>query len=186
MSIITVLATKKYVSIMADGRVTGDDGSINTEDYPKLLSLSANTFIAFTGRVEYFEALLSACNFDASRDYHDIASHAYNKFLEMQFDTKNLIIVIGGKCLNNEIGYIYFSNIGHQFTHVKPEKDDEINHLLLLKSEYGAKALLDGLLNSIGFDTIDKAFFIQHNIHDFQASLDNTINSRKYSMRILV
>lgn len=185
MSIVTILATTKYISAMSDGRITRDDGTVYTENYPKVLGLNKNTFIAFTGRVEYFEALLSVCNFDSYNNYEDISAHIYEKFLGIpSVRNHKLIIVVGGKGKNSEIGFYYFSSRGNKPTHVKPEKDNGVNHLLLVNPEFGARELLGTLLKTIGFDTVTKAIDIQKQIHDYEAVHDITVNAEKYSITI--
>lgn len=184
MSIVTVLATTKYISVMSDGRITGDDGNVNCEDYSKVLLLNKNTLIAFVGRVECFELLLAECNFNNYDNYEDIALHTYEKFSKSQAYNRDLIIVIGGKDSNGDIGFYYFSNMGHEITHVKPKEDNAVNHVLLARKEFEIEIILNALLRTIGFDTADKATFIQKQIHDYQALHDITVNANKYHVII--
>ncbi len=184
MSIVTVLATTKFISVMTDGRITGDDGIINCEEYQKVLILKENTFIAFTGRVESFELLLSQINLDEYNNYKDFSLHIYEIFLRMITNNQKLVIVIGGINSKNEIGYCYFSNIGHALTEVKPSKDNEIDRLLLVNSGFGIEALLDNCLMKTGFDTLEKVIEIQGCIHDYQAKHDVAVNYKKYHVVI--
>lgn len=183
MSIVSVLATTKYISVMTDGRITGDDGNVSNELYRKVEKLNENTFIAFTGRCELFEELLWSCNTSDFNNYEDVTKCIYEKFMEID-TTKKLSIVIGGKDENNEIGYYFFSNFGHELTQVKPSKDNELDRVLLVNASFGIEKLLDILLNNIGFNTDDKAIAIQKIIHDYQAEYDISVNSNKYHVII--
>ncbi|WP_315069276.1 hypothetical protein [uncultured Clostridium sp.] len=184
MSIVSILATTKYISVMTDGRVTGDDGEIVNECYIKVIRPSENTFIAFTGRTGLFEQLIEGCDFGNSDNYEDITKCVYERFSKIIIKDINLAIVVGGKDKNNELGYNFFSNFGHELTHIKPNEDNELERVLLAKVEYGIDNLLEILIKYIGFDTANKAIAIQSIIHDFEAIYDITVNANKYNVLI--
>lgn len=120
MSLISFIATDKFISFMSDGRVTDTErNEILTEDYKKILKVNEQIIIGIGGNYKAAEILQ---DYVKTFNIHDAKNFAHSLFNELGNGKvhKEMHIFIGGLDDRNRIYYTGFSQGSTELIEINP------------------------------------------------------------------
>ncbi|OKP91312.1 hypothetical protein [Paenibacillus sp. P32E] len=144
MSFISVVATEKFVTIMADGRVVNmDSGEIIEENFIKYLQVNEKAFIAFTGTKDTGEAMAEtiARRIIEGEDFakiHQILIGTIESLKEIITDSRPVSIAFGGFNKEGEAELRSYASKSKQTLQFKPKGHEFATTLMT-----GANSSLD-------------------------------------------
>ncbi|HDR5270637.1 hypothetical protein E8M24_32055 [Bacillus thuringiensis] len=111
MSLISIIATDKFISFVGDGRATNLDGSIAHENYQKVFKITDKIIIGMAGSAALVEALMPRIKNNPDIDLENAKSCAHSLFDILgngKVDNKDISLLIGGLDDLNRIYYAGF------------------------------------------------------------------------------
>jgi len=184
LSFVSIIATVNYVSVMSDGRITGDDNGILDEKHQKVLRLNENLIIAYTGRIEGINIFLHGLGeIKKDDDWTQIASDSYEKLINSPLKRHKMAFVFAGKNQHGEIEFCTFSTFGHPFSTMKSVENNEFCHAILVgpytrgldTEDIIRKAITEGKCSRL-----EQVIELQKQLNDYVATLDSTVNTVKF------
>ncbi|MCX7710219.1 MAG: hypothetical protein N2484_10265 [Clostridia bacterium] len=187
MSLVTILATESFLSVMSDGRITYSDEKVSRivyEDYFKIIHPSPNYFVAFTGDLTAIETFNKTSGIlSPDEDQKSFASKIHKRLLDYTQGEVYVNYAIGGKNCNNEIEFFIFSSYSDAVEHSKPNNKNNMKFKALVSEnieiEDFAQEVSD-LLNEIDEYTPQNAVQVQETITRLVSSIDPTVNDNTH------
>ncbi|ALC80454.1 Ntn hydrolase family protein [Bacillus gobiensis] len=183
MSLITVVATKDFISIMSDGRLSDGENPVG-EEYKKILKVSDKIIIGATGSHNQSKSLLSISSYWLNQSQGSIEIFANNirkvileDIPKSKFKRIDLHIVICGLNELNEIVFYVFTN-DEKFAIEKVVMHQKVGYLALGKK--GTVDKLEELINLRGYSSIDTIKEIQQEVNSLITEIDYSVNNNTF------
>ncbi|PHA10355.1 hypothetical protein COE65_14275 [Bacillus sp. AFS051223] len=191
MSLISIVATKKFVSFVSDGRGT-KEGEIIYEDYRKVFKINDKVIIGIAGDSSVIEILIPQIHNIEDLDLSNAKSCAHSLFNMLgnnKIKNKDMTIMVGGL---DDLDNIYYAGFIHSSTkldEVIPEGENvRCGSTITEKTNaLNPNAILQKLIkNSIqsyeellGFTSND-SFNVQKEFNHFISEKDDSVNNHLF------
>lgn len=194
MSFVSIIQTEKFITVVTDGQVTGNNGRILQKDYKKYRKIAPKQYIAFAGRKDYCERLLEYVPFkeqgycleQAAQEILSIISH-------VPIEEGKILISIGGLNENSQLVMYKVSNQKEAaIEELKVTGEGNLSYMFLcadadsLESSLGVdlENLIKHLLNQTGFNTSNKTLRAQKALNNFVEKVDDSVNKITFDLTI--
>jgi len=191
MSLVTLLATEDFLTVMSDGRITCSDENASRvvcESYFKILCPKHHYFIAFTGdltAIEDFNGMSGILS--PEKDWEAFSVKMHKKLMELTQGEVYVSYALGGKNIRNEIEFFIFGTHRNRVEHVRAIGPGSMKFRALVSEniDMGSFAReISGFLDEMEARTPENALGVQKQITERVAALDKTVNTNTYHIII--
>lgn len=183
MSLISVIATDKFISFMSDGRVIENDEIIN-ESYKKIFKVNEKIIFGMAGSYNALQIILKHLD-----DFNQENAREFNKSLFKELAGNkthhSIQMVVGGLDENNKIYYGGFNQESHTLEEIWPHLTRSINFAsteINIDSDIGNQQRLKKLIenNTHGELKLKGTVLIQEKLNAQVSMIDNSVNTRTF------
>ncbi|BCG58441.1 hypothetical protein [Paenibacillus sp. URB8-2] len=191
MSFVSVLGREKFLCVMSDGKLLGENNEILQEDYQKFINIGNSAFIAFAGSQGACEELSVQMlpYFDEKTDFSAINNALidfFNAEDPNQRDVK-VMIAFGGINLEGHIEFYTIDSKTNKSEKYFPEGED-IKFCFLRSGDFlndlNVKGKMIELLRTTGVNTPTECISAQKLLNDYVADHDTSVNKKTSRMVI--
>lgn len=189
VSLISIIATNKFISFVGDGRAINLDGSIAHENYQKVFKITDKIIIGMAGDAAIVEVLIPRIKDNPEIDLDNAKSCAHSLFDILgngQVENKDISLLIGGLDDLNNIYYAGFIQNSTTLEEILPNTYDircasTVNDST---AQINPNQVLQNLISSsvttqnefLKFNT-QNAFKIQEQFNHFISENDKSVNN---------
>lgn len=130
MSLISLIATKKFISFVSDGRVTHVEKGILSEEYSKIHKINEKVIVGVAGNFEAAEILMKHIDYFDTENAEKLAHSLFAEMADGKVN-KTMTVFIGGEDNENNIYYAGFTNESKELMEVRPRMMKFVADLLL-------------------------------------------------------
>lgn len=194
MSFVTMVISKKFITVMSDGRVSGKNHKVLEENYKKFKKISPTQFIAYVGSRAASEVIVNQIEYVDKQIYNmqDLTFKMKEAVSAEQFHSINVHFAIGGIDLDGQLRIYSISNLNKGVDIIQNESDDVIKYKFLpsphifetMKKEEMEEHFIQ-YLRKTGFNTPNKCLRAQKLLSDFLSETDRSVNKSTHSLKIV-
>ena len=192
MSLVSTIATKDFITVVTDGRVTSFNNEIIREDYQKFIQISNTLFVGYAGDQKNCETfikeskLLGVTNWESK----DLSRYLKKKFACYKNKDRNVLIIIGGINRRNKIEFFTLdSRIGNDTVKYYLPKNEEIKYALLYNDVIDKPNLelykkLTDIMKATEIKSIKDVVKAQIILNNYVSDNDTTVNKNIFKLII--
>ncbi len=196
MSFVSVVVSNQFITVMSDGRVSGDNGIIIDERYKKFKRISPKQFIAYAGRREVCESIVNQIEYtgDQRYDLYDVTLKIKQVVTSDELRSTNALFAIGGLDIDGILRVYSISNaIDERIDPIQSKSEDGLSYKFLTSPHIVESIEKDkmeeqfiGFLQKTGFNTPNKCLKSQKLLSNFISEIDKSVNKVTYSLQIAI
>ncbi|OAK72694.1 hypothetical protein [Lederbergia galactosidilytica] len=188
MSFVSVIATKKFITVMSDGlAINTETGEEIDQRYKKFHRISKKQFIAFAGNSGLAEEAVRIVGYNnEERDLASIAVSIREQLIKkVPPNIASCQLILGGLEKRKFVIYSFNNDPNRELLFQEPIGDDPV-YSFLSDSSNGLN--LDKEINKIypkyGFNTPTKTLKIQKELNNVVADVDPSVNKITFNLTI--
>lgn len=190
MSLVTIMATDKFITLMSDGRVISDSNEITDENYQKFLSLSnGKKFIAYAGTKDICEIFVSTIRtmVEEGHSFTDINFVLSESMKTIAIPEGRIALIsYGGLNDDNELVFYTVDSLNPDDISLFKPTEKKYSYAILSNSEqkddYSKKFV--EYMKEIGINSPSDAIQAQKLLNSYVAENDISVNNVTYRMVI--
>lgn len=194
MSFVSIVVSSEFVTVMSDGRVSGENNTVLEENYKKFKKISPKQFIAYVGSRAICEHIVEQIEYIDEQIYnlYDTAIKIKEVISGEQLRSINSYFAIGGLDLDGQFRIYVISNLPkEEIEIIQNVSKDGLTYKLLTSpfiveriNREEMEQIFITFLRKTGFNTPDKCLQAQKLLSHFIADIDTSVNKHSFSLTI--